>query len=72
MSSRLGQSRTYVRIRGVVGLLFIGCGIVILVQTLRKTLGHPEAAVTGVILGVALIALGSLRVRAALATRKAG
>jgi hypothetical protein len=70
VSSPIGRNPAYVRARGVLGVLYIGLGLIIAVEILHRV-GPRFEALPGVVLGVAMIALGIVRIRAALALRKA-
>jgi hypothetical protein len=67
---RLTQSRGYAVVRGIIGVFFVGFGILIAVQILMKV-GLRLEALPGVALGAAMIALGIVRIRMALAAAKA-
>ena len=64
----LDRNRGFVRLRGVLGIFYIFLGVVIASQILRQVGVHFEA-VPGVVLGLAMIALGVVRIRAAIALR---
>jgi hypothetical protein len=59
----IGSNRNYIRVRGVLGVLYVLLGVVIAGQLLAR--GLRFETVVGLIFGAAMIALGILRVRAA-------
>ena len=59
---RFSRSRTFTRARLVNALLFVIFGIVITVRT-ATAVGPKTAAIPGVVLGLAMIALGAFRYR---------
>lgn len=63
------QSRAYARARGVFGILFIALGLLIVVQ-IAHGVGFRIEAAPGILLGIAMIALGAVRIRGALAAGK--
>lgn len=63
------QSRAYARARGVFGILFVGLGMLIVYQIVRGV-GLRVEAIPGGLLGLAMIALGYVRIRGALAAGK--
>ena len=65
----LNQSPAYARARGVFGVLFIGLGALIVYQIVRGV-GFRVEAIPGALLGLAMIVLGYVRIRAALDVRK--
>ena len=67
--TRMVSSRTYTRSRAVFGVLFIGFGCAVIVQLVMKT-GFILEIIPGCILGLLMIALGYVRIRAAFETRK--
>lgn len=66
--NRFVRSAGYARVRGVFGAFFILFGLLIGYQILRGV-GLRFEALPGVVMSVALIALGAIRIRAALETR---
>jgi hypothetical protein len=64
------NSRAYARLRGVFGALFIVLGILVITGVAQKTHFNLMAMIPGGILGLAMIALGYVRIRAAIATWK--
>jgi hypothetical protein len=64
------NSRGYARVRGAIGVVFILFGIVIGYQIVSKY-GLGLSTISGVVLSVAMIVLGYVRVRGALAAGKA-
>jgi hypothetical protein len=69
--SRFLQSRRAVQLRGIIGVFFVVFGLLIGGQILYKT-GVSWLALPGVALSAAMIALGIVRIRAALALPKDG
>jgi hypothetical protein len=65
----LMQSKAYARVRGVFGALFVGLGALIVYQIVRGV-GMRVEAIPGVLLGLAMIVLGYVRIRGALAAGK--
>jgi hypothetical protein len=65
----LTQSPAYARARGVFGVLFVGLGALIVYQIARGVGFHVEA-IPGTLLGLAMIVLGYVRIRGALAAGK--
>jgi hypothetical protein len=63
------NSRGYARVRGAIGVVFILFGIVIGYQIISKY-GLGLSTISGVVLSVAMIVLGYVRVRGALAAGK--
>jgi hypothetical protein len=63
------NSRAYARVRGAIGVVFILFGIVIGYQIVSKY-GLGLSTISGVVLSVAMIVLGYVRIRAALAAGK--
>jgi hypothetical protein len=63
------QNPAYLRARGVFGVLFIVLGAFIIVQIVHGVGLHVEA-IPGAILGLAMIALGYVRIRGAFAAGK--
>jgi hypothetical protein len=61
----LNQSPINARARGVFGVLFIGLGAMIVYQIVRGV-GLRVEAIPGALLGLAMIVLGYVRIRAAL------
>ncbi len=64
---KLTQSTGYARIRAGMGLLYTAFGITILARTLHAFLAHPAATIPAMALSCALMGLGVLRFRDALA-----
>jgi hypothetical protein len=64
----LDRKHNFVRIRGVLGLFYIVLGIVIGSQILHQV-GLRFEAFPGVVLGLAMISLGVVRIRSALKLR---
>gem|GEM_PF-4158255 len=67
--NRMVNSRGYARVRGAIGVVFILFGIVIGYQIISKY-GLGLSTISGVVLSVAMIVLGYVRVRGALAAGK--
>jgi hypothetical protein len=67
--NRLTGSRNYTRIRGVFGVLFVVLGGLIVFQ-IAHGVGFRLEAVPGLLLGAAMIVLGYVRIRGALAAGK--
>ena len=67
--SKYAQNKRVIQLRGIIGAFFVAFGIVIAGQILYKV-GLDWKAVPGVALSAAMVALGIVRIRAALATRK--
>jgi hypothetical protein len=67
--SRVSQSPAYIRARAVFGVLFIALGALIVVQIVHGV-GLRVEAIPGTLLGLAMIALGYVRIRAAFAGGK--
>ena len=65
----LTQSPAYARARGVFGVLFVVLGAFIIVQ-IAHGVGFRVESIPGVLLGAAMIALGYVRIRGALAAGK--
>ena len=59
---RFAQGNAFARVRAVTGSLFVLFGAAIVARTL-SAVGLTAAAITPLIMGFALIALGALRVR---------
>ena len=64
------NSRAYARVRGVFGALFIVLGVFVIAGVAQKTHLNAGAMIPGTILGLAMIALGYVRIRGAIATWK--
>ena len=64
---KLTQSTGYARIRAGMGTLYITFGVTIFAQTFHTFRTHPAAALPAIALSAALVGLGVLRVRDALA-----
>jgi hypothetical protein len=67
--NRLNNSPAYGRVRGIFGLLFIGLGALIVFQ-IAHGVGFRLESIPGLLLGAAMMMLGYVRVRNALAIRK--
>jgi hypothetical protein len=67
---RFARSYGYLRLRAILGALYAMLGILLLVRTFGA-FGLRWTEIPAVVLGIALIALGSLRVREYL-TRRPG
>jgi hypothetical protein len=67
--TRMVKSRTYARLRGIFGGLFVLLGALIVFQIAHGVGFHIEAA-PGILLGIAMIGLGIVRIRGAIATWK--
>jgi hypothetical protein len=77
MSRRMVDGRTKARVRGFTGALFILLGIYVpagvIITTMQRIAAWPDrltAMVPGVLLGAAMIVLGIIRVRDAIAAWK--
>jgi hypothetical protein len=69
MRGGLSQSRTYARARGVFGVFFILLGGLIVFQIVHGV-GLRLESVPGILLGLAMMVLGYVRIRGALAAGK--
>jgi hypothetical protein len=67
----LSQSKTYARARGVFGVFFIVLGALIVFQIVHGV-GFRLESIPGILLGCAMIVLGYVRIRGAIATGKPG
>lgn len=67
--NRRPNGTTYARLRAIFGVLFIVLGALIVVQLVHGV-GLRFEALPGILLGGAMIALGYIRIRAALAVGK--
>jgi hypothetical protein len=67
--NRMGNSRAYARLRGGVGVVFILFGLVIGYQIVSKY-GLGLNTISGVVLSAAMIVLGYVRIRGAIAAGK--
>jgi hypothetical protein len=68
---RFAQSRSYLRIRAFTGAMFVAFGAVIVVRTLLVV--HLDLkAIPALVLGLALVALGTIRLRDYLRLRGLG
>ena len=67
--NRLVASRTYRRTRGVLGVVVGLLGVAILYRIVTEV-GPRIEALPGLVLGLAMIALGYVRVRAAVAAER--
>ena len=67
--NRLNNNPAYTRVRGVFGLLFIGLGAAIVFQ-IAHGVGLRLEAIPGLLLGAAMIVLGYVRIRNAMAVGK--
>jgi len=66
---RFAQSRAYLRVRAFTGSLFIAFGAAIIVRTVLAV--HVDMrAIPALVLGLALVALGTLRLRDYVRLRK--
>jgi hypothetical protein len=67
--NRMVNSRTYAKVRGGIGVAFILLGALIVFQ-IAHGVGFRVEAIPGVLLGAAMIVLGYVRVRGAIAAWK--
>jgi hypothetical protein len=67
--NRLANSRGYARVRGGIGVVFILFGIVIGYQIVSKY-GLGLNTISGLVLSIAMIVLGYVRIRGAFAAGK--
>jgi hypothetical protein len=67
--NRMVNSRTYARVRGAIGVFFILFGLLIGYQLISKY-GLGLNTISGIILSVAMIVLGYVRIRGAIAAGK--
>jgi hypothetical protein len=69
--TRFTRSAAYVRARAITGTLFIAFGVAIVVRTIFA-IGFVGSAIVPVVMGVALIALGIIRLRDYIRLRSSG
>jgi hypothetical protein len=67
--NRMVNSRAYARVRGAIGVFFILFGLLIGYQLISKY-GLGVNTISGIILSVAMIVLGYVRIRGAIAAGK--
>jgi hypothetical protein len=67
--NRMVNSRSYARVRGGMGVVFIIFGVLIGYQLISKY-GIGLTTISGIVLSVAMIVLGYVRIRSAFAAGK--